>query len=138
MENHLIKKENENSANLTTYASGDGSLSFVFDKRFSREASGVKVSFRDADIFIKNNPELKDWKIIKISNGIIKAYQPVQRVSEDELNFKGKSFFYQKNKFITAYNKYDFFMEDLKGEMTEVKNMNIISALSFWLDNVED
>ncbi len=137
VQNHLVKKENDNMVHLVPYASGDGSMSFVFQNKYNSDASNVKVTYRDVEEYAKNNPQFQGWKFLRYGPGMIKAYQPVERISTDELTFEGKTFFYTKNSRITAFNCYQIFTEDHNGKTVEVKNENIRSARTLWLDHVE-
>lgn len=137
-DNFLVQKQNENGVILVPYASGDGSLSFVFDKKYGGEASGVRVTMRDVVAFLESHKgQYKGWKPIKMGGGIIKAYRPMERLAADELLFDGKSYFYTRNPLVNAWNDYTIYIEDESGKNQEVRNENIKSAISFWLDQVE-
>lgn len=138
MENFLNQKEKNNSVVLTCYASGDGSLSLAYKKNYlkSDDASELKVSYRDVEAFIEREG-FQDWKIHKVTTGLYKLFQPMERLSHDEILFKNKIFYYSKNPLITAWNDYIIYVEDEQGKRQEVRNENIKSAIRFWLDNVE-
>jgi hypothetical protein len=138
MENHLDIKENNNSVTLTHYASGDGSLSLCFKKRYfgSDDASAVKVSYRDVEAYMKK-AGLEDWKIHKLATGVYTLYQTMERLSPDEILFKNKIYYYFKNPLITAWNDYTIFTEDVDGKRVEVKNMNIKAGISYWLNHID-
>jgi hypothetical protein len=137
MENHLDIKEKNNSVLLTHYASGDGSLSLSFKKNYlsSHDASEIKVSYRDVEAYQKKSG-LEDWKIFKHTTGVYVLFQPMERLSDDEILFKNKIYYYSKNPLITAWNDYIIYVEDEDGKRQEIRNENIKSAIRFWLDNV--
>jgi hypothetical protein len=136
MENFLDIKEKNNSAVLCSYASGDGSLSLSFKKKYSSDSSDLKVSFRDVEAFQKREG-LESWKIHRLNTGVYRLYQDMERLSTDEILFKNKIYYYFKNPLITAWNDYTIFTEDVDGKRVEVKNMNIKAAIGYWLDHIE-
>lgn len=133
IQDHLSKKEYENSAQLVSYASGDGSISFVFQNKLDHNATGLKVTYRDVESYLRADNRFQGWILQRMGPGVIKAYQPVIRVSNDEVEFAGNTYFYTKD----GFNIYQVYAEDDLGKTVEVRNENIKSAIAFWLEQVE-
>lgn len=127
--NFLEVKEKNNSVSLNCYASGDGSISFVFHSNIFKEASPLRVTSRDVDAFLERRPELKRMKKVYIG-GAFKLCQPVSRVSTDELSVNGRSYRYM------VAGKFDLRVFNERDE--EVLNMNILGAIRFFLEHEEE
>lgn len=126
----LEKFEEEYLVVLQCYASGDGSLSFVFSDKYSNLARPEEVHLSFIKDFIETRkPELKSWYPLKQGN-TYKLFQKVRRISEESVSLEGTLYKYSKVK------KNLFFIFDTSDN--EIKNMNIRAAIMFFVNNEQE
>jgi len=126
--NNLERKQQKHSVILCSYASGDGSISFVFQDRDGKASNSLKVSKRDVLEFLEigKGRRFKFWNIFK--NGPhYHLFQTVKRLNHDELEFNGKIYRYAK--------VHEQFFHILSDDGDEVKNLSIKAALMFFVNN---
>lgn len=123
-------KEYHVGGSLKMYASGNGALSFVFERQ--DEAISSKITRRDIVSFLKDQrPELMSWLITdKDTCGCagFQIFQPCKRVANDELELpNGLTVTYEQKgpQHIQLWNE----------EGLEVKNISMKSQALFYLNN---
>jgi hypothetical protein len=134
---NLEEKEKNLSATLTHYASGDGSLSFVYQDK-QGNATADRVTLRDINHYLNHRePQLikEGWKLGKVSshqNPIL--FKPCKRIGKDELElwptkelvkYSNKT----KNNHITLHDLTD---------NEEIHNVNIKSQVLFYLNHEQE
>lgn len=128
----LEDKEKTIGARLCCYAGGGGYLSFVYernDPERGRIATGDRVTVRDIKWYLKHRDEYlrsNNYFIGQFGDGPYFLFQPCRRLAPDELSVGGKSYRYEK-----AGHVLMLFSE----EGREVKNLNILSVVKFYLEN---
>lgn len=129
----MIHHNNE-LAVLKHYASGDGSLSFVWENKYTRKAIGEPVTMGEAMEYMQEHKDYFDgWKLLD-RFGIPKAYIPVERASVDIVRMgEGVPRYYRYER---AGHVLRIWEQDFDEEY-EVKNMNVLGVITFFLENEE-
>lgn len=122
----LEDKEKTIAATLHCYASGDGSLSFVY-QNLDGKATGDAVSRRDVEAFVRERrPDLSGWVILNLY-GQFKLFEAVTRTAPDEVQYKGLSFRYAK----LHEQSFEIFDNDNR----PINNFNIKGAIMFYVNH---
>lgn len=125
--NFLDKKEQKHDVKLSTYASGDGSLTLCFLSK-NGELADLRVTKRDVEEYQKRR--FPDWDI-HYNGQDFKLYQAVERVGPDEVRIRNRNFIYRdypRGKVQIVVNE----------EMKIVRNNEIISAIRFFLQKEKE
>lgn len=128
------QKEYENSAKLTHYASGNGAISFVYNKMDHsgrRLAIGLPVTIDDArDYVIENIP--KKW--IEEGCKLIDNYGTP--LFAKEWSVLGDTIVDPFNGDIIERKHGNYFISH-DGAYFELKNISMLSSIKFYLENME-
>jgi len=128
--NYLEQRSHDLGAKLKHYASGDGSLSFVWDNR--GKATGDAVTMKDAQAFMAANFDFfEGWKLLD-RYGIPKAYKPVERISFDVVAIGTMRRYYR---YVMGPRGLDIYELGQDNDTYHVKNLNIIGQIQFFLEN---
>jgi len=137
---HLEQRAFDLAAKLNCYASGDGSLSFVWTRynlmTGNREAIGEPVTMEDARAFMQSiewsRPTHEVWRLLEL-NGMPCVYQPVKRVAPDAVVFPGSDRVYHYLKHSEQW--FEVWTHDPDGERIEVENLSMKARIRFFVNN---
>jgi len=109
---------------LNIYASGDGSLSFVWDQQ--GKACGKMVSMYYAEQAIKRKPGVyDDFRLVDMHGP--RLIPDVKRIADNILQFSGKAYIQKGGEF--------YIHIEADNGLHLVKNISAISALKFFLEH---
>lgn len=124
---------------LKSYASGDGSISFVWVRENDRNGSAVEETVTESDVsmFLREDQEDQNrwehWDILDIgrTQPVIRLVQLVERPfhSSKRLTFMGKNY-----RYVSTDGAICFFEGRSK---KRVESSNVILAMCFFLNNEE-
>jgi len=140
----------EKPPHLQSYASGDGSLSFVYIDS-NGKATGQRVTRAQAEQHLKDNfSDSRDWKIQEI-NGLLYLVRNIERVNGFTLRFKDRMYRYSVN-LATLGNNASVTVHDLEiktytiwnttsgddGCWEKVLNYSTLAAIKFFLNHEDE
>ncbi len=128
---NLADKEKTIGAELFCYASGNGALSFVYER--GGKATGDTVTYRDVKWFVEHRkPELKSWMIGRFSElGPYFLFKPVTRTGPDELNVGGRAYRYERAGL-------QLWVYSTDHDKRVVNNLDIRAQINFYLDHEKE